>query len=301
VLLIGFGGPERPEEVRPFLETVTAGRNVPRDRLDEVARHYERIGGASPFNRLTFAQADALRAELASRRSGVRVYVGMRNWHPFLKDVVAQMADDGVTRTAGVILAAHRSEASDQAYRRAVEQARAALGGRAPAIRYVRPWFDEERFVDALAARVAEGLSELPEEARDGAAWLFTAHSLPSRMPGADTYVADLKATGGLLAARFGRPWRLVFQSRSGGPHDPWLEPDVCDAMREEAGRGAAAFLVVPIGFLCDHVEVLYDLDVEAAEVAGALHRPFARAPAVGTHPAFISLVADRALEALRA
>lgn len=299
VLLIGFGGPEKPEDVRPFLEHVLRGRPVPSERFEAVVQHYLDIGGRSPFNELTRAQAAAVEAELAQRGRAMPVRVGMRNWHPFIKDELARLGAEGVTRVVGVVMAAHRGEASQDRYRAAVEEARAVLGPAAPAVAYVEPWFDHITFIDAWADRVREGLDELPGEVRDRARWLFTAHSVPETMPGIDLYVADLKRTADLIAARFdGHPWRLVFQSRSGNPRDPWLGPDICDALHEEAKAGAPAFLVAPIGFSADHVEVLYDLDRQAAEVAGALHRPFGRAPTVGTHPGFIRALADRIGEA---
>ncbi len=294
VLLISFGGPEKPEEIRPFLDVVLKGRPVPPARIEEVVNHYMAIGGKSPLNDLTRQQAAALEKELAGRGVAVPVVVGMRNWHPFLKDALQGFADRGLRRVTGVVLSSHRGEASVDRYQGAVAEARAAVGPAAPEVVYTPTWADHPLFIEALADRVREGLDELPESLRGRARWLFTAHSVPAAMPGVDLYQADLNRTAELLAARLGgHGWRLVWQSRSGGPRDPWLGPDVCDALREEAAAGAPAFLVVPIGFVADHVEVLYDLDHEAAEVAGALHRPFARAGTVGTHPAFIRMLAD--------
>ncbi len=298
VMLISFGGPERAEDIRPFLEIVLRGRPVPPDRFEEVVRHYLDIGGRSPLNELTRAQAAALATELARRGDPRPVVVGMRNWHPFIGEALADLQDRGVSRVTGVILAAHRGEAAIDRYVAAAESARAELaaarGRPAPEFSWVPAWFDRPGFIDALADRVREGLARLPPEVRPNARWLFTAHSVPTRMPGADLYESDLRRTGDLLAARFGdHPWRLVWQSRSGGPRDPWFEPDICDALREEAAAGATAFLVVPVGFLCDHVEVLYDLDHQAADVAAGLGRAFGRAPTVGDHPAFIGLLAD--------
>lgn len=299
VLLISFGGPEKPEEIRPFLEVVLKGRPVPPARLDEVVHHYMAIGGKSPLNDLTRQQAAALERELAGRGAPLPVQVGMRNWHPFLKDALKGLGDKGAKRVIGVVLSSHRGEASVDRYQGAVAAARAALGPGAPEVAYTPTWADHPLFIDALADRVREGLDELPESVRDKARWLFTAHSVPAAMPGGDLYQADLNRTAELLAARFGgQAWRLVWQSRSGGPKDPWLGPDICDALHEEGAAGAPAFLVVPIGFVADHVEVLYDLDHEAVEVAGALHRPIARAGTVGTHPAFIKMLADLVLAA---
>lgn len=301
VMLISFGGPEKPDDIRPFLDIVLKGRPVPQDRLDAVVQHYLDIGGRSPLNDLTRSQAAALQNELASRGQHMQVVVGMRNWHPFIKDAIRKLMERGVTRIIGVILASHRGEASIDRYIASVDEARKELaaetGGTVPELSYVPAWYDQPLFIDALADRVKTGLAELPDEQRSGAKWLFTAHSVPKSMPGADLYVSDLTKTCELVSARFrNHPWRQVWQSRSGGPRDPWFEPDICDALREEAAAGAKAFLVIPIGFVCDHVEVLYDLDHQAAEVAGALHRTFSRAPTVGTHPSFIRLLADLVL-----
>lgn len=298
VMLISFGGPEKPEDIRPFLDVVLKGRPVPPERLDLVVQHYMDIGGKSPLNELTRQQAAALQNELASRGKPVQVVVGMRNWHPFLKDAIRKLTERGVTRIIGVILASHRGEASIDRYIASVDEARKELeaetGSSVAECSYVPAWYDQPLFIDALADRVKTGLAELPDDQRAGAKWLFTAHSVPKNMPGADMYVSDLNRTAELIVERFNHhPWRLVWQSRSGGPRDPWFEPDICDALREEAAAGVKAFLVVPIGFVCDHVEVLYDLDHQAAEVAGALHRTFSRAPTVGVHPSFIRLLAD--------
>ncbi len=300
VMMISFGGPEKPDDIRPFLDVVLRGRPVPPERIDAVVQHYMDIGGKSPLNELTRQQAAAVERELASRGSRVQVVVGMRNWHPFIKDALKKLMERGVTKVVGVILASHRGEASIERYMGSVDAARNELGDGAPAFDFVPVWYDQPLFIDAIAERVHDGLDELPENVRAGARWLFTAHSVPTSMAGADLYEADLRVTGELVSARFGNhPWRLVWQSRSGSPKDPWLEPDVCDALREEAAAGAKSFLVVPIGFVSDHVEVLYDLDHEAAEVAGALHRPLSRAGTVGTHPSFIRLLADLVQERL--
>lgn len=293
-MLISFGGPEKPEDIRPFLDIVLKGRPVPPARLESVVQHYMAIGGKSPLNELTRQQAAALEKDLVGRGMALPVVVGMRNWHPFLKDVLESLRGRGIQHVIGVILSSHRGEASVDRYQAAVAAIREELGSSAPAISYTPTWADHPLFIDALADRIREGLDELPDALRSKARWLFTAHSVPENMPGVADYQADLHCTAALLSQRFnGHPWRLVWQSRSGGPRDPWLGPDICDTLREEAAAGAPAFLVVPIGFVVDHVEVLYDLDFEAVEVAGALHRPIARAGTVGTHPAFIRMLAD--------
>jgi ferrochelatase len=290
VLLIAFGGPTRPEEIRPFLENVTRGRRIPPGRLDEVAHHYELIGGRSPLNELTFRQAEALRAQLGR----TPVYVGMRNWEPYLADTLAQMAVDGVRAAVGIILAPHASEASRERYTEAVDAGRARLGPRAPTIEYVGSWHVHPLFVDALAAQARAALDTLPADAR----LVFTAHSIP--VPGSERYVTELGETARAVAARLGGPaWEIAYQSRSGNPRDPWLEPDVNDALERLESEGVRAVAVAPIGFVCDHVEVLYDLDVEARATAGRLGLAFARVSTVNDHPSFIRMLAEVAGEHL--
>jgi len=290
VLLIAFGGPTRPEEIGPFLENVTRGRRISPERLDEVAHHYELIGGRSPLNPLTFRQAEALRILLGR----TPVYVGMRNWEPYLADTLAQMAFDGVRRAVGIILAPHASEASRERYVEAIDAGRAALGLRAPAIDYASTWHAHPLFVEALAAQVRTALDTLP----DGARLIFTAHSIPA--PGSERYVAELGETARAVADRLAHAsWEIAWQSRSGNPRDPWLEPDVNDTLVRLASEGVRAAAVAPIGFVCDHVEVLYDLDVEARTTAERLGLAFARASTVNDDPRFIRMLAEVARERL--
>ncbi len=291
VLLIAFGGPERPEDVRPFLDEVLRGRPVPRARYEEVVHHYEQIGGSSPLNALTFRQADALRAELARAGTPLPVYVGMRCWTPWIATALADMQRDGIRRAVGVILAAHRTEASWERYLAAVDEGRARLGPAAPQIAYAGRWFDHPGFVAAVADRTRDALARIPPP--NDAALVFTAHSIPSAMADTSPYVRELERSCALVAAELGRPYTLAFQSRSGSPREPWLEPDVNDHLRALAARGVPSVVVVPIGFVCDHVEVLYDLDVEARATAAGLRLGFARAAAVNDHPAFIRMLAE--------
>ncbi len=287
VLLIAFGGPTRREEIRPFLENVTRGRPIPPQRLDAVVHHYELIGGRSPLNELTFRQAEALRRELGP----TPVYVGMRNWRPYLADTLAQMALDGVRRAVGLVLAPHANEASRERYVEAVDAGRAAVGARAPAITYAGPWHAHPLFVDAVADRVRGALDTLPD-----AHLVFTAHSVPAA--GAGRYAAEIAATARAVAERLGaRAWEVAYQSRSGNPRDAWLEPDVNVTLERLARDGTRAVVVAPIGFVCDHVEVLYDLDVEAKATAARLGLAFARAGTVNDHPLFIRMLAQVARE----
>lgn len=294
VLMIAFGGPAKFEEVRPFLDNVLRGRPVPPERIEEVVHHYEVIGGASPLNALTMKQAKALEELLKREGPSLPVYVGMRNWHPYLKEVLTGMADHGVKKVLGFILSAHRSAASIARYTTRVEEARLDLGDRAPSIEYVEPWFDHPLFIEAVADQIKSSLRALPEERRKRAEWVFTAHSIPVSMAEASTYVQDLMASAERVAALMGHTrWRLAYQSRSGNPRDPWLEPDILDVMKEQAGRGVKDVVLIPIGFVCDHVEVLFDLDVEAKELARQLGVECWRVPTVGIHPKFIAMMAS--------
>lgn len=300
VLLVSFGGPEKPEDVRPFIENVLRGRPVPPARFEEVVQHYLDLGGRSPLTELTARQGAALQAELARRGRPFPVHVGMRNWTPFLSDVLAAMAERGLARAVTVLLAPHRGEAATGRYERAIEAALQTVGPQAPRIAYVDAWNEHPGLIDAWADAVRAALATLPDAARDRAVWLFTAHSIPTRSPGADTYLADLKATCAALAARFpGKAWQLVFQSRSGSPADPWYEPDVSEAIRAAAAAGAPAVLLVPVGFVCDHMEVLYDLDRVAAQTARDAGLACARAATPHEHPRFIAALADEVLKAV--
>ncbi len=284
VFFISFGGPEKREEIRPFLDIVTRGRRIPPERIEEVAHHYERIGGASPINAITRHQAEAVQNILGN----MPVYIGNRNWHPFLEDTLRKMASEGITQAIGFVTAAHRTEASWDRYLNAVEAARQNIGPSAPSITYVDPWFDHPLFIEAIAARIEQ------IQAPPSATWIFTAHSIPTSMAEASRYVQELETTATLVCIRFGvKNWRLAFTSRSGAPTDPWLEPDVCDAIRELGREGVGDVLAIPIGFVADHVEVLFDLDIEAKEAADQAGVRFHRAQTVGDHPVFIRMISD--------
>jgi ferrochelatase len=294
VLLIAFGGPTAPSEVRPFLETVTRGRRIPPERLDEVAHHYAQMpGGASPFNALTESQAAGLRAALAAAGRILPVFVGMRNWHPFLHETLAAMALRGHRHALGIILSSFRTEASWERYVADVGAARDRTPG-APEIVFAPPWFEHPRFIAAAAAVVAQALGEVPPAERGDTPLVFTAHSVPVAMARASPYVADFTATARAVAGRLGHArWSLAYQSRSGNPLEPWLEPDVGDVIRAAGKDGARHLVVAPVGFVCDHVEVLYDLDVEARSIAAEHGVGLHRASAVNAHPEFIAMLAD--------
>ncbi|MBI4591087.1 MAG: ferrochelatase [Candidatus Rokubacteria bacterium] len=294
VLLIAFGGPEKPEDIRPFLQIVTAGRPIPPERIEEVAHHYELIGGRSPLNELTFKQAKGLRRALKREGLSVPVYVGMRNWHPFLHETLAAMREVGLRRAFAIILSAFQTEASWQRYMVDVVIAFRKVGAGVPEVRYAPPWFDHPRFIEAVAERVRAALGHVPPERRAETRLIFTAHSVPTAMADASPYVEQFWAASHAVAGRLDlRRWSVAYQSRSGAPGDPWLEPDIADMLRDVAKVGARDVLVAPIGFVCDHVEVLYDLDVEARRLATALGIRLHRAGAANDHPAFIEMLAD--------
>jgi protoporphyrin/coproporphyrin ferrochelatase len=293
VLLIGFGGPTTSEEVRPFLDNVLRGKPIPKERYEEVVRHYEEVGGASPFNRLTFAQAEALRALLAREGSALPVYVGMRHWEPYIADTLAVMSREGRRCAVGVVLAAHRSPASWEAYLAAVDEARRRLGDAAPAVDYAAGWSDHPLFVEALAERTAAAIARVPEGRRPGARVVFTAHSIPRGMAERSGYTASLKRTAELVAGRLELDtWSLAYTSRSGNPSDPWLEPDIGDALRALREGGTVDVVASPIGFVSDHVEVLYDLDIAARRTADDLGIGFFRAATAGDHACFSRMLA---------
>jgi ferrochelatase len=294
VLLIGYGAPERPEDVRPYLAGILHGRRVPPERLEEVAHHYDVFGGRSPLTELTRRQAASLEQTLRARGLPLPVYVGMRNWTPYLHETLAAMRDTGVRRAIGIVMAPHRSHASWEQYQENVVDAQTRVGAEAPTVDYLGPWFEHPGFVGAQADRVAAVLRAMPDEERVGATLVFTAHSIPAAMGARSGYPAQVTASAGLVAARLRlERWHVAYQSRSGDPREPWLEPDVKDLLRDLAAHHAGAAVMVPIGFVSDHIEVLYDLDTEARAAAAELGIAYYRAGTVMDHPAFIGMLAD--------
>jgi ferrochelatase len=294
VLLIAFGGPTAPAEIRPFLEIVTRGRRIPPERLEEVAHHYEQMpGGRSPLNDLTLAQARGLARALEERGPALPVFVGMRNWRPFLHETLADMTTKGVRRVLGIIMSSLRTEASWDRYQIDVTEACARTPG-APEIVFAPYWGARAGFVAAAADHARTALAEIPAAQRPWTPLAFTAHSIPVAMAEASPYVADFASIAHAVAERIGhRRLSLTYQSRSGDPRDPWLEPDLNHALRTYVADGERDVVVAPVGFVCDHVEVLYDLDVEARATAERLGLRFHRAAAVNDHPEFVSLLAD--------
>ncbi len=294
LLIIAFGGPHKSEDVRPFLRDVLAGRPVPEERFEAVVHHYEQLGGRSPITEHTEGQALALQQALAARGLSVPVRVGMRHWSPWLRDALAAFRTEGCDELVGLIMAAQETEASLARYQEAVERVRSELGAGAPRVRYARGWGLADGVIAAHAEHVATAFTHLAEPRRERASLLFSAHSIPVAMAADSPYVAQLEETARRVAERLGRrEYQLVYQSRSGSPRERWLEPDVLDALEREAAHGRTDVVVAPIGFLCDHVEVLYDLDVEARQRADALGLTLERAPTLGSHPSFIGALAD--------
>jgi ferrochelatase len=317
VLVIAFGGPLGPEDVRPFLANVLRGRRVAPGRIEEVAHHYELFGGVSPLTALTQRQADGLADRLEVKGLDLPVYVGMRNWHPFLTKTLADMSRSGVRRAVGFIAAAHRSYSSCTQYRENVDAARAELrraGLPDVEVTFVPDWHAHPGFIDASADNVAVAMARLPEELRDRARVVFTAHSIPVSMAERYPYREQYEETAVLVARRLREAsggdaglnpratadYACVYQSRSGRPEDPWLGPDVCEYLRAARGGGLDAVVLSPIGFVCDHIEVLYDLDVEAAAVCREIGLPMVRAAAVNDHPRFLDMMADVVLATVR-
>ncbi len=302
LLIVGFGGPERREDVMPFLENVTRGRNVPHERLLSVAEHYDHFGGKSPINDQVRALIAALEPELKGRRIELPIYWGNRNWHPFLPDALRQMAIAGVRHALGLVLAAYSSYSSCRQYREDVVRAQAAVETGAPSVDKIRVFYNHPGFIAANADHLHEALAKIPADRRESAHIVFTAHSIPVSMARNCRYENQLREACRLVCERLVIPearYALAFQSRSGRPGDPWLEPDICDHLGVLATRGVRNVVVVPIGFLSDHVEVLYDLDFEAQQKSGELGLTMLRASTVGTHPAFVATLADLIAERL--
>jgi len=294
VLLIAFGGPERPEDVRPYLQIVAAGRPIPPERLEAVAHHYEAIGGRSPLGELTRRQAEGLRGALARDGVPLPVFVGMRNWHPFIGDTLAEMRAAGRRHALGIVLSPLQTEASWDRYLSDVAAAREKVGIDAPRVEFAEPWAQHPLFVETMVDRAMGALSRVPGERREATHLVFTAHSVPTPMALASPYTGQLEALSKAIAHRLGSShWTIAYQSRSGSPGDPWLEPDIGDLLRALAAGGTTDVVVVPVGFVVDHVEVLYDLDVEAREIAADVGLNVQRALTANDHPHFIAMLLD--------
>ena len=303
ILIVAFGGPERREDVIPFLENVLRGRNVPRERLLEVAGHYDHFDGVSPLNAQVRELIEALRRELNRSEIGLPIYWGNRNWHPLLPDTVREMARQGVRRVLAVVLSSFSSYSGCRQYRENIEAARVGVSPAAPPIDKLRVWYNHPEFIAANADRLRDALQSLPATSLP-AIVVFTAHSIPAAMAATSDYVRQLEESCRLVSECLAIPrerWRLAYQSRSGRPQDPWLEPDVNDELSTLAREGGWPVVVMPIGFLSDHIEVLFDLDVEARATADRHGLTMVRARTVGTHPRFVAMLRELVVERMRA
>jgi len=298
-LLVSFGGPEGPDDVMPFLRNVTAGRNVPDERLAQVAEHYFAFGGVSPINAQNRELLGAIECAFNADGIDLPVYWGNRNWPPFLTDTIQAMADDGVRSVIAFATSAYSSYSSCRQYLGDIDRARAAVGANAPAVVKIPPYHAHAGFAAAFIDATSRALALLPADTRDEAELVFTAHSIPESMaaasgPDGHAYQAQLTEVADRVAAGIGRnTWQLAYQSRSGPLSVPWLGPDINECLTTLAKAGARAVVVVPIGFVSDHMEVVFDLDVEAARTAADLGLPMARAATPGTDPHFVALISS--------
>ncbi len=300
LIVVSFGGPEGMDDVIPFLENVTRGRNIPRERLAEVGHHYELFGGVSPINQQNRDLIAALESELAAHGIDLPVFFGNRNWAPYLADTLQEMHDAGLRRSLAFFTSAFSSYSGCRQYRENLYDAQLAVGADAPEVLKLRTFYNHPGFVEANADRVRDALAQVAEERRSGAPVVFTAHSIPTSMAEQCRYTDQLAETSRLVAEAVGAPsYSIVYQSRSGSPHTPWLEPDVCDRLRELRGGGVTDVVVAPVGFVSDHMEVLYDLDVEAVGVGREIGLNVVRAGTAGTHPAFVSMIRELIQERL--
>jgi ferrochelatase len=300
VLLVSFGGPEGRDEVLPFLRNVVRGKNVPEDRLAQVAEHYYLFDGVSPLNGENRLLLEALGRELRGAGIDLPLYWGNRNWHPLLEDTVKAMAAAGVRRALAFVTSAYSSYSSCRQYLEDIERARRATGVSAPAIEKIPPFFEEPGFLEANRARFQEALARVPSERRGEAPILFTAHSIPMAMAEGCEYARELAWVMSRVAAGLPNRKALVYQSRSGPPSQPWLEPDIRDALKELAREGIREVVIAPIGFVSEHLEVVYDLDTEARQLARELGMDLYRAQTVSSHPLFVRMARDLLLDSLR-
>lgn len=298
ILILSFGGPEKPEDVLPFLENVLRGRSVPRERMLEVAEHYYHFGGKSPINDQNRALIDALEHTLATSGPELPIYWGNRNWNPFLTDTLREMQTNGVRRALAFVTSVFSSYSGCRQYLEDIERSRAEIGEGAPEVDKLRSFYNHPLFIEAEADRVRGAVEQIPEERRAEMQVLFTAHSVPIAMAESSGYCTQLNESCRLVVEKLGiASWRLVYQSRSGPPGQPWLEPDIGDVLREMPS--GTDVVVVPIGFISDHMEVLFDLDTEALEISNKRGLHMVRAATVGVHPAFLAMIRELIRERL--
>ena len=299
ILVVSFGGPEGHDDVIPFLENVLRGRNVPRERMLAVAEHYYHFDGKSPINQQKRELIAALKDEFAQRGPMLPVYWGNRNWHPMLADTLRQMKKDGIKRALAFVTSAYSSYSGCRQYREDIARAQAEVGEGAPQVEKLRALFNHPGFLGATEDRLTEALAQLPADARQKVQVVYVAHSIPLSMANTSDYVKQLEEVRRLASEAVGvKNDALVYQSRSGPPGQPWLEPDILDYLREVKEKNlASAVVIAPISFISDHMEVLYDLDIEAKQLCDSLGLPMARAKTVGVHPKFISMIRELVVE----
>ena len=296
VLIVGFGGPEKKEDVLPFLENVLRGKPVPRERMLEVAEHYYHYNGVSPINQQVRDLIAVLEPALKSADIDLPVYWGNRNWDPMLVDTMQQMKADGIHSAIGLVLAGYSSYSSCRQYRENIMHARENVGAGAPTVDKIRVFFNHPDFVAVNAERIRDALQDIPAQLQADCRIAFTAHSIPMSMADNCRYAAQLQEQCRLVAEALEWPderWNLVYQSRSGRPQDPWLEPDICDHIEELHAGGAKSLVISPVGFLSDHIEILFDLDEEAREKCDELGMAMARSKTAGTHPQFVNMLVE--------
>jgi ferrochelatase len=311
ILVVSFGGPESKDDVIPFLETVLRRRNVPRERLLTVAEHYYHFEGKSPINQQTRDLIAALQAELERNGPKIPIYWGNRNWHPFLAETLQKMKDDGIRRAVGFVTSAYSSYSGCRQYREDIARAQREVPG-APEVDKIRQFFNHPLFIEATVERVGDALRAVPgvaqgvaqNDARENVQIVYLAHSIPVSMANTSDYVKQLQEVRRLVSERLGHGGEahkndaLVYQSRSGAPGQPWLGPDILEYLRQvKAENLASAVVLAPISFVSDHMEVLYDLDVEARQLCDSLALPMTRAKTVGVHPKFIAMIRELIVE----
>lgn len=300
VLVVSFGGPEGRDDVMPFLENVLRGRNVPRERMLEVAEHYYHFDGVSPINGQVRDMIAAMKQDFGDNNLDIPIYWGNRNWHPMLPDTIKQMKEDGIERALAFMTSGYSCYSGCRQYRENVYSACDVVGEGAPEFGKIRVFYNHPGFVEPMVEKVNAALDQLPAEHRESAHIVYTAHSIPIGMAKGSRYEAQLQEASRLVNERVGsNPWTLVYQSRSGPPTQPWLEPDVCDYIQDLHKQGCTHLVIVPIGFLSDHMEVLFDLDTEAKDACDELGITMARAATVGTHPKFIAMIRELVAERL--
>ena len=294
VLLVSFGGPEKREDVMPFLENVVRGKNVPPERLKQVAEHYNHFEGKSPINDQNRALIAALQEELRNSDVDLPIYWGNRNWNPFISEALAKMRDDGKKRALAFVTSAYSSYSGCRQYLMNIQKAREEVGEGAPVVDKLRAFYNHPGFVEANVDCLLAALETLPRKRRESARVAFSGHSIPVAMSETCDYAEQLEETARLVAdgARHDR-WQLVYQSRSGPSHVPWLGPDILEHLDALSQINVKDVVVAPIGFLSDHMEVVWDLDHEAKDYAKELEITLIRAPTVGTHPAFVSMIRE--------